>query len=188
MTRLFISFTSVLILFSACKEIEIPDELQNGLETLMSVEEVSDVVILYSDNAQLKARIVGTKMRRSLDNINPYDEFLDGVVVDFYNEKGEPESHLTSDYAIRYTKKGEVIARDPNGVILNNEEGDTLISSELIWLDRDDKIMTDKFVYIRTEGRKIWGQGFESNMDFSKGRIRAVEGEMVVDDLTQTSE
>ena len=63
-----------------------------------------------------------------------------------------------------------------------------MISSELIWLDRDDKIMTDKFVYIRTEGRKIWGQGFESNMDFSKGRIRAVEGEMVVDDLTQTSE
>ena len=187
MTR-FTYLVLILVALSACKEVAIPEDLKEGLETLMTVEEVTDVVILYSDSARLKAKIAGNRMRRSLDNVNPYDEFLDGVVVDFYNEKGEPESHMTSEYAIRYTKKGEVIARDPEGVVLNNETGDTLISSELIWLDREDKIMTDKFVYIRTEGRRIWGQGFESNMDFTRGRIRAVEGEMKVDDLTQDGE
>ncbi|MDX1683892.1 MAG: hypothetical protein R3275_01585 [Saprospiraceae bacterium] len=153
-----------------------------------SLEIAKDVEIRYSDSARLKAKILGEVMRRSVDRTNPFDEFDEGVVVHFYDERGQAESHLYSEYAIRYEKKGVVIARDPEGVILTNNSGDSLISTELIWLNEHDKITTDKFVYIRTADRKIWGQGFESNMDFTRGKIKAVEGELQVEDFTPSQD
>lgn len=164
-------------------ELPDPPQMDPDLYKTPELEVAKDVVIWYTDSAKLKAKIVGKTMRRSVEGPDPYDEFDDGVVVNFYDETGETNSRLHSKYVIRYDRKGKVIARDPNGVILTNETGDSLISSELIWLDKEDKITTEKFVYIRTEDRKIWGQGFESNMEFTKGRIKAVEGELSVDDI-----
>lgn len=177
----------LIALMTSCIVDEAPDF--NPEENAdMSLEIAKDVIIFYSDSARLKAKITGQTMRRSVDRVDPYDEFDDGVVVDFYNEEGVADSHLFSRYAIRYERKDMVIARDEEGVILTNNEGDSLISTELIWLDKKDKITTDKFVYIRTADRKIWGQGFESNKDFTKGKIRAVEGQLKVDDFTGDSE
>lgn len=179
-----------LLFFPICTSCVVEDtpEFDPALQEDMSLEVARNVEIFYSDSAKLKARIDGKVMKRSLSRVNPYDEFDEGVVVDFYNELGVPDSHLFSEYAIRFENKNMVIARDEDGVILTNEEGDTLISTELIWMSEKNKITTDKFVYIRTADRKIWGQGFESNMDFTKGKIKAVEGELHVDEGNESTE
>lgn len=178
---------SALFLIYGC-EVENAPNFDPDLYSETELEVAKDVVIWYTDSARLKAKITGAEMRRSVNGSDPYDEFDGGVVVDFYEKTGESNSHLISEYVLRYERKGMVIAKDPNGVILTNDNGDSLISSELIWLDKEDKITTEKFVYIRTADRKIWGQGFESNMEFTKGRIKAVEGELSVDELSEKKE
>lgn len=182
-------FYILLVIFTliSCVVENTPD-FDPTVQKDMSLEVAKEVEIFYSDSAKLKAKIDGRVMRRSVDRANPYDEFDEGVVVHFYNEEGVADSHLFSDYAIRYDNKNMVIARDPSGVVLTNTEGDSLISTELLWLNEENKITTDKFVYIRTADRKIWGQGFESNMDFTKGKIRAVEGELEVEDFNDSED
>lgn len=180
-------FVGTTLFLYSCK-VENAPNFDPDLYAETELEVAKDVVIWYTDSARLKAKITGAEMRRSVDGSDPYDEFDGGVVVDFYEETGESKSHLLSEYVLRYERKGMVIAKDADGVILTNDNGDSLISSELIWLDKEDKITTEKFVYIRTADRKIWGQGFESNMEFTKGRIKAVEGELSVDELTDKKE
>lgn len=177
------TYLAIGILFFSCKAEVDADKITSQLEEQMNFEVAEDVTIWYTDSALLKAKIKGEILRRYIDRVKPFDEFSDGVQVDFYDEDGLKESQMLADYAIRYDKDEIIVARDPDGVVLSNEKGDTLISTEVIWNSREDRIYTDRFVKIVTPDRIIWGQGFESNNDFSKGRIKAVEGELIVNEI-----
>lgn len=182
--KLFYCVVLMVLFLAACA----PDKSsfpQEDFETAIDYEVADDVVIWYTDSAELKAKITGKTLRRFIDRIKPFDEFSNGVVVDFFDKNGEPESQMLSDYAIRYDKDELIVARDSNGVILSNEKGDSLISSELVWDSGEDRIYTHRFVKIITPTRIIWGQGFESNSDFSKGRIQSVEGELEVNNIVE---
>jgi len=181
--RIFIQFIFLGLIIQSCSTDVEPGVLSSQLEDEMNFEVAEDVVIWYTDSALLKAKISGKILRRFIDRVKPFDEFSEGVIVDFYDQDGQKESQMLADYAIRYDKDEIIVARDPNGVVLSNEKGDTLISTEVIWNSKDDRIYTDRFVKIVTPDRIIWGQGFESNNDFSRGRIKAVEGELVVDNI-----
>ena len=152
-------------------------------EQEMNYELAEDVILYYSDSAQVKAKIMGDELRRHVLSQDPYDEFTKGVFVEFFDKSGALESTMEAEYAIRYEKTKEIIARDRNGVNLINVEGDTLTSSELIWDERNDRIYSNKFVKISRSDRQIWGQGFESKQDFSEGKILMIEGQMEVDNL-----
>ena len=164
------------------------DNLIQNLEEAIDYEVAEDVTIWYSDSAKVKARIEGKVLRRFIDRVKPFDEFSEGVIVDFFDAEGRVESKMEANYAIRYDKDELIVARDPNGVVLSNVEGDTMISSEIIWDSGEDRIYTQRFVKIITPSRIIWGQGFESNNDFSKGRIKSVEGQLEVDNIVKEDE
>lgn len=183
--RIFI-FCLPLIWFSCTNTSS--DPLLQNLEEAIDYEVAEDVTIWYSDSAKIKARIEGKVLRRFIDRVKPFDEFSEGVVVDFFDSDGEVESKMEADYAIRYDKDELIVARDPKGVVLSNIDGDTMISSEIIWDSGEDRIYTQRFVKIITPSRIIWGQGFESNNDFSKGRIKSVEGQIEVDDIVEEDE
>jgi LPS export ABC transporter protein LptC len=167
-----------MAILAGCSEKQPIQDWSQDLEEQMNFEVAEDVTIWYTDSAMLKAKIKGDTLRRFIDRIKPFDEFEGNVKVDFFDSEGHEDSRMVADYAIRYEKDGIVVARDREGVILSNNEGDTLISTEVIWNEKLDKIYTDRFVKIITPDRIIWGQGFESNNDFSKGRIKSVEGQL----------
>ena len=173
------------VVFLSCKDEEAPYNWTHNMEEEINFEVAENVTILYTDSSLLKAKIKGKILRRYIDRVKPFDEFSNGVVVDFFDKNGFPESRMTADYTIRYDKDEIIVARDPNGVILSNNNGDTLISTEIIWDNKEDKIYTQRFVKVVTSDRIIWGQGFESNNDFSKGHIQAVEGELIVDNIIE---
>ena len=177
---IYFIFIGLLI---SCSEEQKVDDWSNDLEEQMNFEVAEDVTIWYTDSARLKAKIKGDTLRRFIDRIKPFVEFEGNVKVDFFNKEGVEDSRMVADYAIRYEKDGIVVARDREGVVLSNIEGDTLISTEVIWNEKLDKIYTDRFVKIITPDRIIWGQGFESNNDFSKGRIKSVEGQLDADKI-----
>jgi LPS export ABC transporter protein LptC len=167
-----------LISLAACKndlaEIEaMADTYRTDVETAKEVE------ILYSDSAQVRVRITGPTMLYHLDRSDPYQEFPDGVVVDFYDAEGTVTSQLTAQYGIRYENKAEVIVRD--SVVWESNEGEKLESEELIWDERREKVYTKKFVVITRPEEIIYGHGFESDQNFSYSRINAIEGRIKVD-------
>jgi len=63
-----------------------------------------------------------------------------------------------------------------NNVVVENTSGDKLETEHLIWDQKEDRIFSDVFTRITSPDRVIFGDGFESNQDFSKYRIRKVRG------------
>jgi LPS export ABC transporter protein LptC len=81
---------------------------------------------------------------------------------------------MVAKYAISYNKKEQMIAR--NDVQLWNAEGKRLNTEELIWDQKTWRIHSEKFSKITSPTEVIYGDGFESDQDFSKYRIVNISG------------
>jgi LPS export ABC transporter protein LptC len=105
---------------------------------------------------------------------NEYIEFTKGVDMIFYDADGKESGHMKAKYAISYNKKEQMIAR--NNVELWNAEGKRLDTEELIWDQKSGRIHSEKFSKITSPTEVIYGDGFESDQDFSKYRIVNISG------------
>ncbi len=184
MTKIFhpllFGFFALLLTLGACskksneKAIEItPGDLKK--EVLKNVE------ILYSDSAQLRVKISGKVMIRTLIPENMKDEFTDGVLVDFYDAFGKKTSNLKADYALRYQDKDDILVS--GNVVLTSEKNETMESDELIWNKKQERVYTEKFVMVKTTKERAWGQGFESNQNFTAWQIKGFEGKIRSDKI-----
>lgn len=153
------------------------EDLQERLD--VKVERVEGVEILYSDSAQVKVRITGPVMFNNLDRTEPYQEFVDGVLVEFFGPEETVTSTMVAKYAIRYDRRGEVIVRD--SVVWESVDKQKLETEELIWRENEEEVFTKKFARITTAREIIEGYGFRANQDFSNARIQQVEGVFEVD-------
>ena len=147
----------------------------------VKVETAYDVQLLYSDSAVVQVRISGPRMLRHLNKSTPFEEFPDGVRVEFLTSGKEARSELTAKYAVRYENKNEVIARD--SVVWKSGKGEELITNELIWDDKKKRVHTSKFVKIIKPDEVFYGYGFEADQDFNKWTIIQPAGEMKVEGL-----
>jgi LPS export ABC transporter protein LptC len=86
---------------------------------------------------------------------------LDGIKIDFYGNNKIKASELTSlngkvdDATMNMYAFGDVVAKNDSGTVLN--------TSELMWRNSDQKIITDKFVSIKSSKEIIEGYGMESD-------------------------
>ncbi len=144
----------------------------------VEVETARNVEVLYSDSAIVKVRIQAPTMLNHTQKANPYQEFPDGVHVDFYQD-GEPNSVLTAKYGVRYEAKGLVIVRD--SVVWRNIEGKQLETNEMIWEEKVREIYNNKFVVITTPTDTIYSYGFRADQDFTNFRLQAADGSMKVE-------
>lgn len=141
-------------------------------------EKGADVEILFSELGNVKVKILADSMFRRFNE--EALEFTSGMRVYFYNEEGEIESKLRSNYGKIYDNQNEILVRDD--VVVINVEGEKLNSEELIWKKKDEKIYSDKFVKITTAEEVIYGTGFESNQDFTDYTIKNISGIISVDE------
>lgn len=94
--------------------------------------------------------------------------------VDFYNDSLQIQSTLTAKYGKYFEQDGNVLVRDSVKVVnLKNEQLET---EELIWNEKIQKFYTEKFVKITTPTQVIYGDGLESNQNFSEYKIINVKG------------
>jgi LPS export ABC transporter protein LptC len=63
-----------------------------------------------------------------------------------------------------------------NDVIVVNIKGDTLRTELLIWDEKTNKINTNEAVKITTPDEIIYGDGLESNTEFSQYKIFKIKG------------
>ena len=152
-----------------------PEEVQ--------VETAHDVQLLYSDSAVVQVKVSGPRMLRHFKNAIPYEEFPDGILVEFVNNSRTTKNKLTAKYALRYESKNEVIVRD--SVVWQSGKGEKLETEELIWDDRKKQIYTKRFVKITNPEEILYGYGFVADQDFNHWEITQLIGEMKVEGLKE---
>jgi len=174
MTRFFLHIiivTIALFLFSCKNDPVQVDELTKIHDYPVST--TYNVEMIYSDSGITRA-IINAPLRETYIKDENYVEFKKGIQVDFFDKEQKPESKLTANYAISYNDKDIMEAKDD--VVLINENNEQLNTEHLIWDQKEDKIYSEVFVKITTPERVIYGDGFESNQDFSKYKITKVKG------------
>lgn len=175
----FFSLLIFIVWSAGCKN-DLPSIQKVFPPESANIEEIRDFEMLYSDSAKVRVRIKGPVMWRHLDEKNPRQEFPEGVEVEFFDVNFQVTSRLTSLYAVRFEKESKIIVRD--SVVWIGQNNEQLETEELIWEEQAKRVYTNRFVVVRRNEEIIWGHGFESDQDFSRSRVKAIEGRIKVED------
>ncbi len=100
---------------------------------------------------------------------NDPDIRLRGVRLDFFDEKGDSTSHLTSRQGRVNEKSGDMSAE--GRVTLITAGGDTLQTEEAAYRRDDDRITGPGFVRIAKPDRVLTGTGFTATPDLEDYKI-----------------
>lgn len=180
---LFSNIVLILLIgtmFISCKnDIETVNKITkiNKLPTF----EVDTFEIIYSDSGIVKVKIEAPKFIRYEKRIKNYDEYEKGINVSFFNQNKTPAATLTCNYA-RYFVDEELWEAKFNVEIINKVTNEKINTEQLFWNMKKELIYSEKFVKISRPNEILWGEGFESNQDFSKYRILKLAGTINVND------
>ena len=163
---------AVLLFLSSCQT-DIPTVNQIIAGKNHPSETGKNVEIIYSDSAKVKMKLLAVQLDRFAVE-KPYIEMPKGVKMVFYDDSLKITTHLKADYGIRYDDEGKMEAR--RNVVVVNVKGDTLNTERLIWDENKARVYTDAFVRITTSEEVIYGDGLESNEDFTKYKITHIKG------------
>ena len=172
----------MVMLFSCENDIKKVKELTNAEE--LPVIHATDIETIYSDSAIVRLKITGPELKEfaETEDREAYIEFPQGLQAIFYNKSASVESSLDAEYAVFWKKKKQFEART-NVVVRNFTENQELFTEELFWDQEEKRIWSDKFVKIITEKGPTYGEeGFESDENFTKFRIKKSRGRMTVDE------
>jgi LPS export ABC transporter protein LptC len=157
--RIFLAIIIPLVLFGCQQERVQPSIMSNiQLEKYPSQESWHSKVT-FTDSGKTKAILFAGHIRVFYDT---QETLLDSSLkVDFYDENQIHSSTLTSKRGRVDDATENLFARD--SVVVVNDSGVTITTSELMWRNKDRKIVSDKFVTIVSPTEKIQGYGFESD-------------------------
>ncbi len=146
-------------------------------------EIAKDVILLYSDSAEIRVRIQGAEMVRHLDKADPREEFTKGLKADFFGRNQKVNSVLTSKHATRYESKNKIIIRD--SVVWQSSNQEKLETEELVWDEKNERVYSNRYVRITTPDEVVYGYGFEANQEFTEWKIKQVEGRIKVEGVEE---
>ena len=174
----------LLIFFSSC-ETDIPtiNQILSGKNT--PSETGKEVEIVYSDSGIVKMKLMAVQLDRFAGE-KTYIEMPKGVKMFFYDDSLQVTSQLKADYGIRYDNEGRMEAK--RHVVVVNVKGDTLNTEHLIWDETKARVYTKAFVRITTKDEVLFGDGLESNEDFTKYKITHLTGIVNVKDKEENKD
>jgi len=159
----YIIFPIIILFFIySCKK----EKVEPTVNVKLSAEEIPDQeswnsTIFFTDSGKTKA-ILNAGHLRVFSIIK--ETLLDSNVrVDFYNNEEVHTSTLTSKRGKVDEKTNNLYAID--SVVAVNDSGIVITSNEMMWRNKDRKIVSDKYVTIVSPKEKIEGFGFESDQN-----------------------
>lgn len=151
----------MLLMVNGCSEEKIkPPVLQGVEQSRMPNQESWKFKMLFTDEGKLKAVLNAAHARAFEDS---KETLLDTVRIDFYNDLGQKTSTLTSLRGRVDGLTNNMYAID--SVLAVSDSGTTLRTQELMWRQKDKKIVSDKFVTITSPTEKIQGYGVTADQD-----------------------
>ncbi len=164
-------FIFLMFSFSCTNKTE---EIKKAEELKIKKEESGrEIEILITKKGNANIKITAPKVIRNYE-AKPYNEFPEGMHLFVYNNDGKIESTLTAKYGKMGDGAQEMVAKD--SVVVINKTGEVLNTEHLIWDKKNSKIKTEGFVKIKTKDEIIYGDGFESNDDFTEYEITNIHG------------
>ena len=162
-----ITILILLLFITACSEEKIQPQVEkNGVEGEIPTNESWNSKITFTNDGQIKAVLFA-------DHLKMFEKqrvtLLDGIKIDFYDSSQKATTTLTAlrgkvdDVTQNMYAIDSVVARNDSGVVLN--------TSQLMWRNSDQKIVTDRFVKITSPKEIIEGYGLESDQRLSNYTI-----------------
>lgn len=143
------------------------------------VTSYTDVDVIYSDSAKVKAHMTAPLMLEYDKVEKPYTEMPKGVKVIFYNASLQETGTITANYAI-YHKKEKIILLRKN-VVGTNVKGETFSSDELIWDQNTKQITSNQVVHVRmADGTALDGTSFTSDEGLNHWKFGQANGQIHV--------
>jgi LPS export ABC transporter protein LptC len=151
----------ICLLCFACSEEKLkPKMADEKYQGEIPAHESWNSKIYFSDDGKLKALLTTSYLKKyEIQKVTS----LDGVRIDFYNKVQQKTSFLTSLKGRVDDATKDMYAID--NVVAENDSGTVLKTSELMWRNKDQKIISDKFVSIKSRKEIIEGYGMESDQD-----------------------
>ncbi len=138
--------------------------------------------IIYNDSGKIKLKLVAPVIE-SYGGAEPYDLFTKGVNVDFYDDSMHVNSHVSANYGVmRNNKMNQQFMEADNNVIVVNKKGEQLNTEQLFWDQAKHSIYTGKPVQIKTATQILYGDGLQSNEDFTDYKITNIKGTVMLKD------
>ncbi len=173
----------VLLIFStvACE----PDLAEVDRIASIRAEEPVDislgVTVIFSDSAQVKARLTAPEMRSYSAADNPYHEFQKGIKIVFFDPNGEEVQNIVADYAVR--REREELVEFRKNVIITRSDGVQIKTEELIHDEKSNIFYNNSPLFgYSSDGRNTFqGASFRSEMGFNNIVIQNSTGSMFLD-------
>lgn len=166
-------YAAVLMLVVACENDLKDVEKISSKKTAIPVDKSTGVEILYSDSAEVKAKLLAPELLY-YRTANPYQVLDKGVTVIIYDQNQQETSRITADKAVRRENEGVVELRQ--NVVVINKKGETFKSEELIWNEKSRRCYSNQLVAITTANQTIYGTNFSAPEDFSYYEISQATG------------
>jgi LPS export ABC transporter protein LptC len=151
---------SFLLIFISCenKDVKPPiDTSFSGGE--LPAQESWNSTVFFTDSGKTRAILYSGHLQ--VFNLRKETLLDEGLKVEFFDSKGNKTTTLTSKRGRVDERTNDLYAID--SVVAVNDSGIVVRTNELEWRNRDNKIVSDKFVTIDSPSEHIEGYGFESD-------------------------
>tara|TARA_A100001037_G_C15152123_1_gene640089 strand:- start:7921 stop:8445 length:525 start_codon:yes stop_codon:yes gene_type:complete len=158
-------FLFILLIFISCQRERVEDlPSRAGLPD----QESWGVTIILTDQGMMRAKVQSGHLEKYNDRA--FVLLDSSVIVDFYDDKEQHTSVLTSDKAEVDQSSNDMKAI--GNVVAVSDSGITLYTNTLTWSSREEKLRTKDNIMITTEkADSLYGVGFESDSDLKNWRI-----------------
>ena len=178
---LFIAIIALLVW--SCKE-QVKDIVQvegdkQDIPTIVS----TDVVTLISDSGITQYRITTPLWKIFEEAKKPYWKFPIGLFLEKFDSIFDTEASIKCDSATYY-KEDQLWQLDGHVTILNVED-EVILTQQLFWDQRKQKVYSDSFIHIEKKDRIIEGYGFVSNEKMTVYELDRVSGIFPVEEKQQ---
>jgi len=168
-----------LLLGSVCL-ISCENEIEkiNSLTGNTTVPDVTgkNFEILQSDSGKVKVRILAPEVYKYSQAEQPYIEFPRGMKAYFYDDSLKIESVIEAGY-VKYFEAEKLWEAKNNVEARNLKKGEQLNTEHLFWNQEKKTIYSNTSSRIVTEQGTFYGeQGFESNQDLTKWKLKGSKG------------
>ena len=157
--RYLLSFIFLISLISCTSKDVKPKVESSFIAEELPAQESWNSTVFFTDSGKTAAILYTGHLQ--LFNIRKETILEDGVKVEFFNSLEVKTTTLTSKRGRVDERTNDLYAID--SVVAVNDSGIVVRTDELKWRNRDQKIVSDKYVTIDSPDEHIEGYGFESD-------------------------
>lgn len=175
-------FCGMALLILSCSS-KVASDIPSDMLTLKKIPslEATDFQSNITDSGIVRYYLTTPKMLVFDREKEPYKEFPDGFHVQKFDENKKIISELSANYGKNFEHEQKWLAT--GNVVMVNNKGDTLRTEELIFLEKENRIFSDKFVSIKKGEQFITGSGgFESDTQMTKWTFKKTKGYAYVEE------